>query len=79
MMYDDKQDVIESEAKLQRLGFVDYVKNLPPDIQSGLKQHQIQNFIAWRAVWKPTSVSTPCRIVFDASMATPSGSSLNDH
>lgn len=74
----DKADVLESEAKLQKLGFVEYVKNLPKDVQMTLKNHSIQNFIPWRAVWKPTSVSTPCRIVFDASMATPSGFSLND-
>ena len=74
----DKSDVIESEAKLQKLGFVDYVKNLPADIQDDLRNNPVQNFIPWRAVWKPTSISTPCRVVFDASMATPSGYSLND-
>lgn len=74
----DKADIIESEMKLQKLGFVDYTKNLPPDIQELLRQQPIQNFIPWRAVWKPSSVSTPCRIVFDASQNTPSGQSLND-
>ena len=74
----DKTDVLESEAKLQKLGYVEYVKDLPEHIQSDLKRNPVQNFIPWRAVWKPSSVTTPCRVVFDASMPTPSGSSLND-
>ena len=72
----DKIDVLQSEAKLQSLGYVDYVKNLPSKVQESLSSNQIQNFIAWRAVWKPSSVSTPCRIVFDASQATATGYSL---
>lgn len=74
----DKIDVIESEDKLQKLGHVEYVKNLPIEIQTMLKEDPIQNFIPWRAVWKNSSVSTPCRIVFDASQVTSSGFSLND-
>jgi len=74
----DKDDILQSEAKLQQLGYVDYIKNLPPDVQKYLAEHQTQNFIPWRAVWKGNSVSTPCRIVFDASQATSSGYSLND-
>ena len=75
---DDKNDILKSEKKLHDLGFVDYVKNLPEDIQQSLKNNPINNFIPWRAVWKGSSISTPCRIVFDASMPTSSGSSLND-
>ena len=74
----DKDDIIKSEHKLQKLGYVDYVKNLPKEIQHSLAQSQFQNFIPWRAVWKESSVSTPCRVVFDASMPTESGFSLND-
>ena len=74
----DKADVIESEAKLQSLGYVDYVKKLTPKQQEMLRNHEIQNFIPWRAVWNGNSVSTPCRVVYDASQPTPSGESLND-
>ena len=74
----DKADVIEPEAKLQSLGYVDYVKNLTPKQQEMLRNHEIQNFIPWRAVWNGNSVSTPCRVVYDASQPTPSGVSLND-
>ena len=66
----DKTDILESEAKLQSLGFVDYVRNLPEEVRKSLSNNPIQNFIAWRAMWKPSSVSTPCRIVFDASQPT---------
>ena len=74
---DDKRDVIESEAKLQKLGHVEFVKNLPPDVQNLLSTSPIQNYIPWRAVWKASSVTTPCRVVFDASQPTSSGHSLN--
>ena len=37
----------------------------------------MQNFL-WRIVWKVSSVTTPCRLVFDASQATEGGYSLND-
>ena len=74
----DKADVIASEKKLQSMGFVDYVENLSTNQQQMLSNSKIINFIPWRAVWKPNSISTPCRIVFDASQPTDSGFSLND-
>ena len=74
----DKDDVITSEGKLQSLGHVDYIKNLSRELQFMLKNHPIQNYIPWRAVWKDSSISTPCRVVFDASQVTDSGFSLND-
>eukprot|EP00794_Sanderia_malayensis_P002417 gene2417-biopygen1303 len=74
----DKADIIASEAKLQKLGFVDFVDNLSPEQPTTLKNSAIQNYIPWRAVWKTSSISTPCRIVYDASHPTSSGHSLND-
>ena len=74
---EDQQDVIMSERKLQMAGHVDFVKNLPPDIQHQLKTSLIQNYIPWRAVWKLSSITTPCRLVFDASSITDTGYSLN--
>ena len=73
----DKQDVIKSERKLQDLGHVDFVRNLPIKSQQALESNKTKNYIPWRAVWKPNSISTPCRIVFDASQPTGSGHSLN--
>ena len=74
----DKEDIIKSEKKLQDLSFVDYVKDLPSDVQRMLASNPIQNYIPWRAVWKVSSLSTPCRVVVDASMPTSSGHFLND-
>lgn len=74
----DKADVIASEKKMQHLGFVDYIKNLTPQQRKMLTESQNQYYITWRAVWKGNSISTPCRVVFDASQATSSGFSLND-
>ena len=74
----DKLDVVQSEMKLQNLGHVEFVRNLPADIQQKLNENPTQNFIPWRAVWKENSLSTPCRMVFDASQPTCSGYSLND-
>ena len=69
--------VLKSEEKLQSLGFVEFVRNLTPSQQKSLNNHHLQNYIPWRAVWSK-SLSTPCRLVFDASQATDSGISLND-
>ena len=74
---DDQLDVIHSENKLQKSGHVDFVRNLPPDVQQQLKSSPIQNYIPWRAVWKLSSITTPCRLVSDASNATDTGYSLN--
>ena len=46
---DDKKGVIESEKKLQQLGYVDYIRNLRPEQQEMLRI-EIQSFIPWRAV-----------------------------
>ena len=74
----DKEDVIASESKLHKLGYVDFVSNLPQEQQNMLETSSIQNYIPWRAVWKLSSLSTPCRLVFDASQPTQSGYALND-
>ena len=73
-----KKDVIESEKKLQNLGYVDYVRNLPQPQQLELKESKIQNFIPWSSVWKENSITTPCRLVFNASLPTNTGFSMND-
>ena len=43
----DKEDIIKSERKLQELGRVDFVRNLPRHSPDSLKSHEIQNFIPW--------------------------------
>ena len=41
----DKADAIESEARLQTLGYVEYVKNLSTKQQEMLRINKIQNYI----------------------------------
>ena len=73
-----KDDVIKSEAKLQQFGYVKFLKDLLPELQKKITDQPVQNYIPWRAVWNKNSVSTPCRVVFDASQPTASRYSLND-
>jgi len=49
------KEVIQSEAKLQELGYVEYVNNLSPEQQQALRNNDIQNYIPWREVWKLNS------------------------
>ena len=37
---DDKEDVLESERKLQQLNYVEYVENLSQDVQDSLRNIQ---------------------------------------
>ena len=69
----DKQAVIESERKLQELGFVQKLENLSDEQIKMIMDSAVQYYIPWKAVFNPESISTPCRLVFDASQVTPSG------
>ena len=73
----DRAEVIESESKMQKLGFVEKIENLTEEQRKQIFDSGLQYFIPWRAVWNPNSMSTPCRLVFDASQVSPSGFSLN--
>ena len=74
---DDKTTVIESERKMQDMGYVDYLSNLTPEKQGMIMGDVVRYFIPWRAVFNENSVTTPCRLVFDASMGSKGGCSLN--
>ena len=73
---EDRKAVIDSENKLQRLGYVDYVSNLNESNKGILES--VNYYIPWRIAWNTNSISTPARLVFDASQRTASGYSLND-
>ena len=62
----EKDSIIQSEKKLHDLGYVDWVDNLPSDIQDMIRS-KVKYIIPWRVVYNSNSVSTPCRLVFDAS------------
>ena len=74
----EKRDVIKAENKLQDLGFVEYLDNLCEKEKQMIKNSPLLHFLPWRVVWNTNSLSTPCRPVFDASLPTPSGLSLDD-
>ena len=74
---DDRLAVIESERKLQELGFVDYVDNLNDEEKALIMENDVRYFIPWRAVFNEKSLSTPCRLVYDASQERKGGCSLN--
>ena len=74
---DDLQTVLEAEAKLQRLGFVDWMENLSEEDQRMILDADVRHYYAWRIAWSE-SLTTSCRPVFDGSMPTPGGTSLND-
>ena len=67
---EDKRAVIESERKLRKLGFVDYVSNLKDDDKAMILSSDVKYFIPWRTVWNEKSLSTDCRLVFDGSQGT---------
>ena len=75
---DDKNDVMKSESKLQSRGYVKFLDNLSKEQRLKIYNSKVNYFIPWRAVWNSNSLSTPCRLVFDASQATYSGHSLNN-
>ena len=73
---DERAAAILSESKLHDLGYVDFLDNLPQEIQDYIWKN-IRYFIPWRIVFNINSVSTPCRVVFDASVSPRGQSSLN--
>ena len=72
----DRAAVIESERKLEELGFVVRLENLT-EAQREMILKAIFYILPWRAVHNENSVSTPTRMVFDASLGTSNGCSLN--
>ena len=74
-----KDDVFAAHDKLQSRGHVVPLLELPEEIQAKVTDPKTPHyFIPWRTVAKPGSISTPVRIVFDASSVTPGGDSLNN-
>ena len=73
-----KDDTIRSHNKLLQRGYVKSEADLTPEERSALATIPgVGYFIPWRIVHNEGSLSTPCRMVFDASSKTPGGNSLN--
>ena len=71
-----KEDILKSHNKLASKGHVVPIDSLPADQRAAAMEDGY--FIPWRTVYKVDSLSTPCRMVFDASSRTPGGESLNE-
>ena len=74
----EKQSVIESEGKLQVLEFVDWFDNLEEDEKELILSSNPKHFLNWTIAYNANSLSTPYRLVFDASRPVPGGCSLNE-
>ena len=73
-----REEVVMAHEKLASKGYVVPLESLPIDIQAQVTTPPNPHYyIPWRTVAKPGSISTPHRIVFDASATTPGGESLN--
>lgn len=75
---DDKRAVIESEGKLQSLGYVVYLDELPKEDQDAILNAKGKYIIPWRLAYNENSLSTAVRLVFDASASPRGECSLND-
>ena len=73
-----KADILKGHAKLEDKGFVVPEDSLPPDIRIRMEKYKGPGyFIPWQIVYKAASLSTPVRLVYNASSTTPGGKSLN--
>ena len=72
-----KGEIVAFEGKLQNMGYVEYVGNLSEKEQKQLRESPIQNFLPWFCVYSKNSVTTPCRMVFNASYSSKGNRSLN--
>ena len=72
-----KLDVLASHNKLRSRGHVIGVDELA-DTEYGVTQQGAGYHIPWMVVFNEGSLSTPCRIVFNASSITPGGDCLNN-
>ena len=71
-----KAEVDKAHQKLQSKGYVVPLTSLPEQVQKDVLTNQY--YIPWRTVFKSGSLSTPCRLVYDASSRSPGGESLNE-
>lgn len=75
---DMRADTVKSHEKLVSRGYVKPEHELTAEERAAAASTPGDGyFIPWRIVHNAGSLSTPCRIVFDASSKTPGGNSLN--
>ena len=72
-----REEIVAFENKLQSMGYVEYVGKLSEEEQELLRESPIQNFLPWFIVHSKNSVTTPSRMVFNASYSSKGNRSLN--
>ena len=72
----ERKDILTSFRKLIQLNIVQPLHDFPMSVQNDINQHNLY-VIPWQVVSKDTSVTTPTRLVLNASHKTRSGKSLN--
>ena len=75
---EDRDSVIRSHDKLKTRGHVAMLKELTEHQIKMIQGSPYKYILPWRPVHNEGSISTPCRITFDASDKTNTGTSLND-
>ena len=56
---------------------MDFLENLTVIQQNKITSSAVNYFIPWRSVWNMNSLTTRCRLIYDASHPTSTGVSLN--
>ena len=73
-----RESALKSHQKLADKGHVVAEEDLTKEAAMAIKKEPgVGYYIPWRIVFNESSISTPCRVVFDASSKTPGGESLN--
>ena len=72
-----KEDVLRAHNKLRDKGHVISIEDLSPEEKKIVTESLGAYWIPWSVVFKPGSLSSPSRVVFNASMKTATGQSLN--
>jgi len=73
-----RESALKSHKKLEDKGHVVAEVDLDKETARIIREEPGEGYyIPWRVVFNESSISTPCRVVFDASSKTPGGESLN--
>ena len=72
-----KQAVLDTEMALHKAGYVAWLKDLDQSQRKMLLDFVVKYYLPWRVVHNENSMTTPTRLVFDASSVTKTGNSLN--
>ena len=73
---EDKKAIIKSFNRQIELGFIQKLSDMPEELQRTINSKK-KYVIPWNYVYKESSISTPVRIVINASSKTSTGKSLN--